>query len=354
MDKLRVAIVGCGTISRFGAPGYVKNPNSEVYALCDPVPERAERLAKDLGIEARIYTTYEDVLNDPRVDAVELLTPAHLHGAQIIAGLDAGKHVSCQKPICPTVKQADQIIEAARRASTKCRIAENFVFYPPIVKAKELIDCGAIGEPSSVRLKTVMGSLRGDLKIAIEPGAIEWRSNPEHNPGGFLYDSAWHKYATALWWIGDVEQVIAMITKTDDFMVESPSAVVWKYKDRSCLGLLEETNAPEMEIGTKYYPVDDFLEIQGSKGLIWVTRCSGEMLDLAPVMLIKGSETIDYQVPSDWMEGFDRATDNFVDAVHTDTQPDLTPEFSKKVLQLILAAYEASDSGCSVAPDSVI
>ncbi len=202
MDKLRVAIVGCGTISRFAAPGYVKNPDSEVYALCDPVPERAEALAKELGIEARIYTDYEDVLNDPRVDAVELMTPSHLHAPQIMAGLDAGKHVSCQKPICPTVKEADQVIEAARKARTKFRISENFVFYPPIVKAKELMDSGAIGEPSSVRLRTVMGSLRGELKITIQPGALEWRSIPELNPGGLLYDSGWHRYATELWWIG--------------------------------------------------------------------------------------------------------------------------------------------------------
>ncbi len=354
MDKVRVAIVGCGTISQLNGPGYVKNPDCEVYALCDPIRERAESRAREWGIDARIYTDYEDVLNDPRVDAVELLSPTHLHGPQIIAGLEAGKHVSCQKPMCPTVKEADQVIAVAARASTKFRTTENFVFYPPIVKAKELIDSGVIGELSSIRLRTVMGPITGELKMKMEPGSLEWRRLPEYNPGGLLYDSGWHRYATALWWVGgDVEKVIAMVTRTEDFMIESPSVVVWKYKDRDCLGILEEAYAGDMRIRSKYYPGDDFFEIQGSKGVIWVTRCTGEMLDLAPVMLMKGSETVEYQVPSDWMEGFDRAADHFIECILQDEQPDLDAEFSKRILQLALAAYQASDTGRSVEPDSV-
>ena len=354
MDKVRVAIVGCGTISHFNGPGYVKNPGSEVYALCDPVRERAESRAREWGIDAKIYTEYEEVLNDPRVDAVELLSPTHLHGPQIIAGLEAGKHVSCQKPICPTVKEADQVIAAAARASTKFRTTENFIFYPPIVKAKELIDSGAIGEPSSVRARAVMAPMTSGRGMTMEPDALEWRRRPEHNPGGLLYDNGWHRYVTALTWIGgEVEKVISRVTRTEDFMIEAPSVVVWKFKDRDCLGIVEEAYARDMKIRSKYYPLDEFFEIQGSKGVIWVTRCSGEILDLPPVMLMNGSETVEFQVPTDWMAGFDGAADHFIECILQDKQPDLDAEFSKRVLQLALAAYQASDTGRPVEPDSV-
>ena len=72
MDKVRLAIVGCGTISQLNAPGYLIHERCEVAALCDPIAERAESRARQWGINPRIYTSYEDVLADDSVDAVEL------------------------------------------------------------------------------------------------------------------------------------------------------------------------------------------------------------------------------------------------------------------------------------------
>ena len=95
MDKVRLAIVGCGNISQLNAPGYLQHPRCEVVALCDTVRGKAEHRARQWGITPSIYTGYEQVLNDPAVDAVELLTPTFLHVDQILAALEAGKHVSC-------------------------------------------------------------------------------------------------------------------------------------------------------------------------------------------------------------------------------------------------------------------
>ena len=98
MDKVQLGIVGCGTISQLNAPGYLADERCDVVVLCDPVEERARQRAAEWGIDPRIYTSYEQLLNDSDVDAVELLTPTFLHPQQIIDGLAAGKHVSCQKP----------------------------------------------------------------------------------------------------------------------------------------------------------------------------------------------------------------------------------------------------------------
>ena len=123
-------------------------------ALCDAEPKRAERRAREWGIAPKIYADYAQVLDDPMVDAVELLTPTYVHAEQIVAGLGAGKHISCQKPISVSVAEADRIAEAVAQARTTFRVTENFLYYPPIVKAKELLDAGAIGEPSLVRIHT--------------------------------------------------------------------------------------------------------------------------------------------------------------------------------------------------------
>ena len=342
MDKVRLAIVGCGTISQLNAPGYLRHQRCEVVALCDPVRERAERRARQWGITPRIYTALEDVLDDPGVDAVELLTPTQLHAEQSIAVLDAGKHVSCQKPMATTLADADRVAAAAERAGAQYRVTENFLSYPPLIKAKELMDAGAIGEPSIVRIRTIWGSPTTHPGFPIEADAFAWRRDARANPGGLLYDDGWHKYATAMWLMGDVAKITSMVTTTDDFMVDAPSAAIWRFKNGG-LGVFEYSHAPDMKIRSNYYPNDEFFEIQGSAGSIWVTRCTGEMLDMPPVLLVKGSETTAFQAPMDWIEGFNGAATEFVDGILEGRQSKMDADFSKKVLRAALAIYESSE-----------
>ena len=183
MDKVRLGIVGCGTISQLNAPGYLEDERCDVVALCDPVEERARQRAAEWGIDPRIHTSYEDLLNDSDVDAVELLTPTPLHPQQIIDGLAAGKHVSCQKPAANSISEIRDIADAVSRASTFYRTTENFLYYPPIVKARELIEDGTLGDVNLVRIRTVRGvGWAGGLPVS--EGAYVWRRDPERNVGG--------------------------------------------------------------------------------------------------------------------------------------------------------------------------
>ena len=353
LENVSIAVVGCGTISQLNVPGYINHPRCKVSALCDPIPERAEQRAKDWGIEASIYTDIEEVLNDNSIDAIELLTPTHLHTEQSISALQAGKHVSCQKPISNNLSEATQICEAAENSSALFRVTENFIYYPPLVKAKELLDSGAIGEPSMIRIRTVRGPKRSVPGYEVEPGAYVWRDDPTLNAGGTLFDDGWHKYATAMWMMGDVEKVQAMITKTEEYTLEAPSSITWKFKNRDCLAVFDYLSAPGMFIRTKYYPLDEFFEIQGSKGTLWITKCTGEMLDLPPVMLHTGSSTENIYVPSDWIEGFNGAADEFISCIIDGGQPSLDAHFSKKVLQVTLAAYESSRLNHFICPEEI-
>ena len=284
------------------------------------------------------------MLDDPDIDAVELLTPTPLHAEQSIAALQAGKHVSCQKPLARNLEEAGRIAQAVARADTFFRVTENFLYYPPLVKAKELIDSGVIGDPNMVRMRVVVTSVEAESdRLPLAPDALTWRRDPVLNPGGLLYDEGAHKYATAMWWVGEPATVSATVTRTDDYMVDAPSVVVWRFKDANCLAVFEYSSAPDMRIRAPYYALDDFFEVQGASGSIWVTRCSAEMLDLPPVMLHKGTETVSYQVPMDWIEGFKGAARDFIDGIIAGRQPRMDIDYATKVLQAALAAY-ASDA----------
>jgi predicted dehydrogenase len=354
MDRVRLAIVGCGNISQLNAPGYLQHPQCDVVALCDTVRDRPELRARQWGIRPRIYTDYAQVLADPAIDAVELLTPTYLHAEQIIAALEAGKHVSCQKPLCVSVAEADQIAAAVGRATTIFRVTENFLYYPPIVKAKELLDAGVIGEPSLVRIHTTRAREITDRSMELDPAATVWRRDAARNAGGVLYDDGVHKYATAMYWIGEIGDISAIVSRGPDVILETPSVATWQFKNGTCLGIVDYTYAPELTIRGKYYHVDEFFEIHGARGIIWVTRCSGEMLDLPPVVLIKGTETVSYQVPMDWRVSFDGAAKDFVDGLLQGRQPALDVHAAKRILQVPLAIYEASRTRRPVAPESMV
>jgi predicted dehydrogenase len=353
MDRVRLAIIGCGNISQLNARGYLQHPRCDVIALCDTVRTRAETRARQWGITPRIYTDYAEVLNDPQIDAVELLTPTYLHAEQIIAALEAGKHVSCQKPLCPSVAEANRIATAVNRARTTFRVTENFLYYPPILKAKELLDAGVIGEPSLVRIHTTRAQDIVNPTIELDPEAYVWRRDPTRNPGGVLYDDGVHKYAVAMKWIGEIGKISAIVSETSDFIMETPSAAMWRFKDRDCLGIIDYTNAPHLTIRGKYVRVDEFFEIHGARGIIWVTRCSGEMLDLPPVMLLKGTETVSFQVPMDWSVSFDGAATDFIESLLQERQPEQDVQTAKQILQVALAIYQASRTERPVAPESI-
>ncbi len=353
MDRVHLAIVGCGNISQLNAPGYLQHPRCNVVALCDAEPERAKRRAREWGIAPRVYSDLAQVLDDDGVDAIELLTPTWQHADQIVAALDAGKHVSCQKPLATTVAEADRIATAVAGARTTFRVTENFLYYPPIVKAKALLDAGAIGEPSLVRIHTTRAGQIAGQAITLADDALVWRRDRGRNPGGQLYDDGVHKYATAVYWIGEIGDVSAIVTRCDDFLTEAPSAAIWRFKGRDCLGVIDYTAAPAMTIRARYYRADEFFEIHGSRGIIWVTRCTGEMLDLPAVVVIRGAETVSHQVPTDWRHGFDGAAADFVDALLAGRQPAQDVHTARHILQVPLAIYEASRIGRAVAPESI-
>jgi predicted dehydrogenase len=156
-----------------------------------------------------------------------------------------------------------------------------------------------------------------------------------------------------MYWIGDFGEISAIVGRGEDFLQETPSVAHFRFKDRNCLGIIDYTYAPDMPIRSRYYKADEFFEIHGTRGILWVTRCTGELLDLPPVVLIKGAETTSFQVPMDWCTGFDGAARDFIDGLLEGRQPAQDVHTARKVLQVPFAIYEASKTQRPVAPESM-
>ena len=120
MARLRVGIIGAGQLARLHVEAYEKNEDAVVYAVCDRREEVVIKRALDWGA-TRAYTDYRDLLADPEVDAVEILTPHHLHHEMALEAIAAKKHVHLAKPICISLRGADQILSSAKEQG--CRVA---------------------------------------------------------------------------------------------------------------------------------------------------------------------------------------------------------------------------------------
>jgi predicted dehydrogenase len=120
--RLGIGVVGAGSIGIRGALAHLslEDVQDRVFlaAVCDPVPGRAPAAARRFGV-ARAYERYEDLLEDPALDAVTLCTPIGLHYEQGLQAIEAGKHVHFNKTMTTTAVAATDLIERAETAGVK-------------------------------------------------------------------------------------------------------------------------------------------------------------------------------------------------------------------------------------------
>ena len=157
---INVAIVGCGRIADMHAPGYQDMTDARIYAVCDSDAATAERRQKEWGAD-KATTSFEAVLADPDVHALEILTPQKLHEPMVLAAALAGKHVALQKPMTIDLARARRMMQAMQASGKVFRITDNYVFYPPLVKLRALIQSGTLGTPTNLRIKFFSGGSGG-------------------------------------------------------------------------------------------------------------------------------------------------------------------------------------------------
>jgi len=143
-DKINVAIVGLGFGAEF-IPIFQKHPNANMYAICQRTQQKLAEVGDAFGVEKR-YTSYEDVLADPEVDAVHINTPIPDHAWQSIKALKAGKHVACTVPMATTVEECEEIVRLTEETGLTYMMMETVVYAREFLFMKELYEEGKLGK----------------------------------------------------------------------------------------------------------------------------------------------------------------------------------------------------------------
>lgn len=201
---LKIALVGCGGMAQYYRRIYTQIPGAQLAVVVDANEEVARNCAGELGVE--VWGTDFSLALAPEIGMVDVSTPNHLHAFQSIAALEAGKHVLVQKPMAPTVREAEQMVAAARSAQRQLGIYMWLFDNPMFYELKNMIQKGLFGEISQLRAR---GAHRGGLTMV--PGT--WRGSGEKTGGGSFIQLAIHPLNMALWLLDDSVTKVAAFSK---------------------------------------------------------------------------------------------------------------------------------------------
>ena len=147
--KLNVAIVGLGFGKEF-IPIYQNHPNTNMYAICQRSADKLNEVGDQYNVSKR-YQNFDDLIQDPEVDAVHINSPIHLHAPQSIAALRAGKHVACTVPAATTVEECAEIVKAAEESGKNYMMMETAIYGREFLFVRELSDTGKLGRVQFMR-----------------------------------------------------------------------------------------------------------------------------------------------------------------------------------------------------------
>src|SRR5262249_35095313 len=172
MQRYRLAIVGTGFGSTVQAPVFQRHPGFELMAIAGAQEEKTRRIAAELGV-AGAFADWRPMLEETRPDLVSIVAPPDLHHPMMLAAVEHGCHVLCEKPTALHRFQAAEMRDAARRAQRVAAMNHEFRYFPARTHALGLVRRGDIGVPR-----------RGEI-IGRHP--IWWR--PETRPWSWLSDA---------------------------------------------------------------------------------------------------------------------------------------------------------------------
>ena len=153
LKPLRIAIVGSGLIAtKKHIPSILKIGNKlNLVAICDKNLEVAKNIADKYKIN-KTYSSLDDLLNNEKLDFIDICTPPFTHSEVAIKALQSGCNIMIEKPMAITLDECDKIINTAKKYNQKVCVAHSDLFYPPFIKARKLISKGGIGDFMGMRI----------------------------------------------------------------------------------------------------------------------------------------------------------------------------------------------------------
>ena len=359
MSRLKLGIIGCGGIANGKhLPSLKAIDRADIVAFCDLIPERAEKAAKEYGVEgAKVYTDYRELLKDESIDVVYVLTPNRSHADISIDALHAGKHVMCEKPMAKCAADARRMVEAAKETGKKLTIGYQHRQKAESQYVKACIDRGDLGEIYYAKAYAIR-----------RRGTPNWGVflNEYEQGGGPLIDIGTHALDLTLWEMDNYEPAMVVgstfrkLADTENaanawgswdpkkFTVEDSAFGFIKMKNGAtivlesswALNTLLTSEAKTILCGTKGGA--DMLGPEGSS-----LRLNGErfskMYETIPNLAASGAAFFDGETGGKAEEIEARM---WIDHVKDDSKPLITkPEQAYVVTQILEAIYESQKTG---------
>ncbi len=224
---LRVAIIGTGAVAPAHIRGFMQFPDRcRITALVNRTPERAAQKAEQFQLDAAIYSSWQDLLADQRIDLAAICLPPYAHAQAAIDLLQAGVHVLLEKPMAPTLAQCDRILEAQRHSNKLLSVVAQNRFRSPLKKLKQVLDSGIVG-------RILYGMVDSFWWRGSHYYDLWWRGTWEKEGGGCTLNHAVHHIDLFQWMMGMPQTVHAVVTNLnhENSQVEDFSTAVLRYED---------------------------------------------------------------------------------------------------------------------------
>ena len=192
-----LCVLGCGAFARVFAQSIAElRGDIDLYFASRDLARAREYAA--LFDAADAFGSYADAAADPRVDALYVCTPHHLHREHVSLAARNGKHVLVEKPIAATLSDAEAMVQEAEAAGVNLMVAENYRFMPTVQAARNLLTQGRLGQPRLIQLQE---------QFPYRPSG--WRNRREFNGGGVLIDGGIHKLSVLAYLVGQPCEIYA-------------------------------------------------------------------------------------------------------------------------------------------------
>jgi UDP-N-acetyl-2-amino-2-deoxyglucuronate dehydrogenase len=332
---VRFGIVGTGVGANFCAQGISEISNARIANLVAVTSRRGER-AREFASKWRLkhwYTDYNEMLEKSAIEAVILSTPHHLHYPMVLESIKSGKNVLVDKPMAVRLKEADEMIEEARRRGVKLGVNFQSRFDPTFRKVKEAVEEQRFGR--LILGEAVVKWLRTQEYYDNSP----WRGRWNTEGGGALINQAIHTIDLLVWIMGPPRYLWGQIdTVSHKIEVEDLAVAAMRFEN-GALGIIQGSTAIYPGLPTR-------LEIHGTKG---TAAIEGEVLKRWSVI---GEEEIVSREAKEGLKSWARpelapATNHaslikdFAQAIIDDREPYVNGVEGRKSLEVIMAIYRS-------------
>jgi len=337
--KLKAGVIGCGSIAHaLHLRGYAKHPAVALVAACDPVRERRQEAVELFGAE-RTYSDYREMLKVEELDVVSVSSPNKFHAEQAIGALQAGAHVLLEKPAALSMEEIARIKAAVKKSRKILMVGYSHRFHRGNLKAKKLVDAGAVGQPFMVRVRFAhLGPIPGWAKS-------DWFYNPKLAGGGALLDMGIHAIDQCIWYAGPIRAVQATYgTLRKNIRVEDNAILILEFADRKVLAYVEVGwTSPTGFVG---------VEIMGDEGSILIDYAQGMTLTtgkVTPNLKARVQRKTRLLDPKPTTGGWPAEVPELIKHIRRGSDRGHGIDSGGAALAVALAAYESSRTGRRIA-----